>query len=686
MRDSARMTTWGRSENATRMWWQGSSAPWQLIPGLLVGVLVFGGCKSAGEHRRLADRTADSIVEEKQQQALGRTEPFSIERPQDTLRRRLLLDQDLAYSGPASLGTRDLDVPRHWPKDDYLEAAPDEDAPAASPPVPDVIHMSLMEALQIGAANSRDYQTRKETIFIDALSLDLERNEFRTQFFGQLEGRGTADLGGDDTVGGVGGTASVGANRRFASGAAITSRIAIDLIKLLTQDRDSSYGIFGDASISIPLLRGAGRHIVLEPLTQAERDVIYSIWDFERFKQIYAVNVAATYLAVLQQWTQVENAEGNYRRLILGTRRAERLAEAGRLPLIQVDQSRQQELQARNRWITAQETFERRMDALKVLLGLPADARVELDRQDLERLISLAELILEELPPMDPPAPPPDQPIRPGPPVPPNIERLPSVDLVPQQQREARPPRPAPDGVVNGEVDDVELVEPGAGPTGPMEIQEPRAVRLALDHRLDLRTREGQVFDAQRRVIVAADALRAGLTLTASGSAGGRRTGLGAAGQPDAQFRPERGFYSTGLLLDLPLERTAQRNFYRTSLISLERSTRSAQELEDQIKMDVRNSLRGLLQARETLQIQARAIVVARRRVESANLELRAGRAHIRDVLEAEESFVSAQNAFTSALVNYRIGELELQRDLGLLEVDHEGLWREFAPEETEPE
>ena len=38
----------------------------------------------------------------------------------------------------------------------------------------------------------------------------------------------------------------------------------------------------------------------------------------------------------------------------------------------------------------------------------------------------------------------------------------------------------------------------------------------------------------------------------------------------------------------------------------------------------------------------------------------------------------------TSAIVSYRIAELELQRDLGLLEVNEKGLWQEFSPEEID--
>ena len=204
-----------------------------------------------------------------------------------------------------------------------------------------------------------------------------------------------------------------------------------------------------------------------------------------------------------------------------------------------------------------------------------------------------------------------------------------------------------------------------------------------MDKRLDLRTALGDVYDAQRQVVVAADALRAGLTLTGTAEAGARR-GISSADSPPAQLRPEKGVYTAGLLLDLPLERTAERNAYRNSLISLERATRNVQELEDQIKLQVRDALRNLLQARESRVIQAQAATVARRRVTSTDLFLEAGRAQIRDVLEAQEALVSAQNALTAATVNYRVAELELQRDMGVLEVDEKGNWREYKPEEPD--
>ena len=102
--------------------------------------------------------------------------------------------------------------------------------------------------------------------------------------------------------------------------------------------------------------------------------------------------------------------------------------------------------------------------------------------------------------------------------------------------------------------------------------------------------------------------------------------------------------------------------------------------LEDQIKLAIRNGLSRLLETRESIQIQAEAVRVAERRVASTKLFLEAGRSEIRDLLEAQDALVTAQNALTAALISYRVSELALQRDLGVLMVDERGLWREYDP------
>jgi len=584
---------------------------------------LLAGCRPES-YRKDADETAYNIIQETQKQTLGRTEAFTVERPADTLRRRLLLDQGLPHAGAASLGSGSLEHVPYWPKDRPLS-------------------LTLAQALQVAARNNRDYQTRKESVFQSALALDLQANEFRSLLFAGLESEYTEDRTSGDPVRGVANTGTATAERQFKNGTALTTGFAVDLAKLLTADRSSSLGLLADATITVPLLRGSGRHIVTEPLTQAERDVVYSLFTFERFKRTLAVRVASEYLSVLQQLDQVSNAENNYRQLIASTQRARQLAEAGRLPQIQVDQALQDELRARDRWVSAQQSYASRLDAFKITLGLPTDANIDLDREELTRLVA-------------------------------SIEQFRKTN---DDQNDATP------SDTSGSAADkpVELTPPKLE-GGGLEMAAGKAVDIALKNRLDLQSALGRVCDAQRGVVVAADALGAELTLFGSAAVGERR-GIGSADSPDAQLRLSRGLYGLGMTLDLPLERTAERNAYRNSLIALEAAVRSAQELEDQVKLDVRDSLRGLLQARESHQIQAQAVTVAKRRVESTELFLQAGRAEIRDVLEAQEALISAQNALTAALVSYRVAELQLQSDMDVLQVDEKGNWREYEPEDT---
>ena len=82
-------------------------------------LLVPAGCQTPSQYRQEADKAATDIIREKQRQLLNKTEDFSIERPSDILRRRLLVEQDLPYASEASLGTDRLKPVEHWPEEDY---------------------------------------------------------------------------------------------------------------------------------------------------------------------------------------------------------------------------------------------------------------------------------------------------------------------------------------------------------------------------------------------------------------------------------------------------------------------------------------------------------------------------------------------------------------------------------------
>lgn len=609
--------------------------------GLALALFLVAGCKP-GDYRREADDAVEGIIKQKQREGLGREESFTIEKPEQTLRRRLMEAQGLGRSHAASLGVTNLQPIPYWPDDDYLQHGVGESdgVMRVEPGVP--VKLTFLEALRVAAANSRDYQAQKENVYRAALALDLERDAFRSTFTGVSDADVIYNAGADPDVSGIESRTELGATQRFKNGLTVSGAIALDVAKLLTQDRSSSNALSADFSVELPLLRGSGEHIVAEPLLQSERDTLYAIYTFERFKRTFAVSIASNYLSVLQQIDRVNNEEDNYRGLVITVRQIRRESEAGRQSQIEVDRALQDELQARQRWISSQQDYERALDAFKVTLGLPTDARVELERSELDRLAQAAR---DSLPVRD-------DPLSTG------GEALPAD---------------AP----------VTLVAPSREGAGPMELDADKAIELALSHRLDLRIAQGEVYDAQRQVVVAADALGAELTLLGRASAGQSRS-LGSAGAGD-EFDPRfnEGFYDTLLTLDLPFERTRERNAYRNRLIDLQRAVRDFQETEDRVKLDVRNILRDLLESRESLNIQVRAVELARERVRSTEMLLQAGRGSIRNALDAKDDLVASQNSLTAALVDYLIGELEIQRDMGVLEVNEQGLWKPYDPKEV---
>ena len=117
----------------------------------------------------------------------------------------------------------------------------------------------------------------------------------------------------------------------------------------------------------------------------------------------------------------------------------------------------------------------------------------------------------------------------------------------------------------------------------------------------------------------------------------------------------------------------------RQWISSGDQAIRAAQEAEDNVKLVVLNDLRTLRVSAEDLRIQAVSISVAERRVEAANILIELGRGQVRDQTEANDALITAQNAYTGALVSYRVAELSLQRDMGVLEVDENGLYRETS-------
>lgn len=556
------------------------------------------GCMSADAHRRKADRIAADVIAEYQQKAMGRTEPFTIETPADSLRRRLMIQQELPghVSGVSSNVLFKSQEP---------------------------LKISLVDALQFAARNSRAYQTQKESVFSSALDLDLSREAYRNSYSGLLSSMFSGSGSGDNANRQTGGKADSGVSRKLRSGGTLAGKLGLDLVKLLTMDKTSTFGILADASISIPLLKGAGKAIAMEPLTQAERNMVHTIWNFERYKKTFAIDITSSYLTALQTQKQIENAVDNHQRIVDTRKRMEALAEAGRTSQTELDQAKQNELQADNSLVSTKQRLEAQFDNFKTKLGIPTDARIVLDETELTRL---------------------------------------TQNTMKQLNKETTKSKAEVDKLAS------------------------EYVMTALKNRLDLQIVRRQFEDAKRKLNVAKDSLDPKLMLQLSASTretqiSGGTTTVKEDGSTSSPSDNNTSFsdninYGATLNMDLPWNKTAERAAFRKALIAVRAAERAVEDKEDVVKQELRSSARKIAELRETYLIQELSVALARRRVDSTTLFLEAGNVQIRDLLDAQSALVAAQDQLVAAVVSYHMATLNLQKDLEVLEVDEKGLWR----------
>ncbi len=198
------------------------------------------------------------------------------------------------------------------------------------------------------------------------------------------------------------------------------------------------------------------------------------------------------------------------------------------------------------------------------------------------------------------------------------------------------------------------------------EIRGTAAVETAYRYRLELQTAKDRIADAVRGVEVARNGLLPEVNLTARAGTGNRNDT--AARQLDSRTLE----YAAGLNVDFPVDRVAERNQYRRALITFDRAQREFEDQRDQVSAEVRQDSRGIRSAQSSLLIQRQSMELAERRLELANERLRLGvpGADTREVVEAQEDLLTAQDSYQRAQATLQIRVLEFLRDTGTLRVD----------------
>jgi hypothetical protein len=464
------------------------------------------GC-TASHYRESADRAAYSAIQQKSPAVDNMDPRFTIEQTNSTLLDGLPISTNVQeYLGQRGERERGAHV------------------------------VSLEDALALAVHCSRAYQTRKEQLYLSALSLTLIRHQFTPLFNasatvnygGQTERAVTVGI--DEITGEpkvivsdnlverqrLSGGASIGGSWLIRDVGRITTSLTADFLRFVTGDSRVTTSSQLTATFMRPLWRNAGFRQEQEVLVQAERQLLYDLREFTRYRKEFSVLTATAYYRVVGLRDFVRNGFLNLQSSRKNAERSRALAEEGRITQSDLGRLEQDELSAQSTWINAIRDYEQALDNFKIQLGLPSKSNIILDDRELEQL---------------------------------------------------------------------RILHPNMG------VDE--SIDVALAARLDLLNTREQLEDAERKVKLAQNLLKPRVDVAASvavNSDPNNNTGV-----PELDF--DRYRWNAGLSIDPGLDRVAERNAYRRSLIDRNQAARAVTQKEDDIQLQIRDSWRTLEQA-----------------------------------------------------------------------------------------
>ena len=223
-------------------------------------------------------------------------------------------------------------------------------------------------------------------------------------------------------------------------------------------------------------------------------------------------------------------------------------------------------------------------------------------------------------------------------------------------------------------LDDAEMVNLKQFGLRPVPLSEKHGFQLALTNRLDVLNYIDTFEDKKRKVAIAANNLLPTLGF-------------------EANYRLKDQFYNknsfdfgdytadAGLKLDLGLDRLEERNLYRTTRINFEKQLRTLIQQLDTLREEIRANVRNLEKNRQSFIIKQKAVVVSKRELEKAKLDMLAGgNVSPRDILEAQTAVASAQNAVNAAFISFHTQRLDLLVNTGILNTGVDRFWLQPQP------
>jgi outer membrane protein TolC len=110
-------------------------------------------------------------------------------------------------------------------------------------------------------------------------------------------------------------------------------------------------------------------------------------------------------------------------------------------------------------------------------------------------------------------------------------------------------------------------------------------------------------------------------------------------------------------------------------MIGLEQARRDLVLRQDQIDLDIRDELRRLKSTEERIELQKQQIAQEQRAVTVTQIRYESGKLENRDLLEARQALVDAQNALIRLKAEHFVGRLKLLQDLGVFFLGGNGMW-----------
>ena len=162
-------------------------------------------------------------------------------------------------------------------------------APMSAKPKPYLLNVE--QAMELGLINSREFQARREDLFLSALPVTRERFSFSAQYLAAAQAirERTGLVNSPNTGNNWQFGSTVGVSKLFSTGGLLLLAFANDTV--INFGNPSLQRVTSSSTIHLdviqPFLRGGGKAVALEPLTLAERSLLYEVRAYARFRKQY---------------------------------------------------------------------------------------------------------------------------------------------------------------------------------------------------------------------------------------------------------------------------------------------------------------------------------------------------------------------------------------------------------------